>query len=87
MESCPEIMLMTLDGTKNGETRPGPRFMHVVWVASMVLMPPIPEPMATPTLSPSPLASSSPASRTAWIPAIIPYWMNGSIRRASLRSM
>ena len=52
IDNLPEIMLMMLDGTKNGDTRPGPRSRHVEWVSSMVLMPPIPEPMATPILSP-----------------------------------
>ena len=44
-----EIILMTLPGTKNGETRRSPLFIRVC--GSDVAMPPIPEPMATPAIA------------------------------------
>ena len=48
IDRLPEIMLMMLAGTKKGDTRRGPLFSSVACVSSIVLMPPIPEPMATP---------------------------------------
>ncbi len=48
IDTLPEIMLMTLAGTKNGDTRRGPLSSSTECVSSIVRMPPIPEPIATP---------------------------------------
>jgi hypothetical protein len=47
----------------------------------------MPEPMMTPTLSPSSLAMSIPESATACFAATKPKWVYRSLRRASLGSM
>ena len=60
MDKCPDTMLIMLEGTKNGETLFGPRSKRTWWQVSMVLIPPIPDPIATPTLDKSESESSSP---------------------------
>ncbi len=48
IDRWPEIMLMIVAGTKNGETRRGPASSIFEWFCSIVWTPPIPEPTATP---------------------------------------
>ena len=80
MDTLPAIMLMIVDGTKNGDTRRGPDSSSTLCWASMFGRPPIPEPIETPTRSrSSPSAFSSPAWRTACAEAAMPYWTNRSI--------
>ena len=85
MDTLPAIMLMIVDGTKNGDTRRGPDSSSTLCWASMLGRPPMPEPMETPTRSrSSPSASSSPAWRTAWAEAAMPYCTKRSIFLTSL---
>ena len=88
IDTWPEIMLMIEAGTKNGEIRRGPRLAYSICVSSISGRPPMPEPTSTPMRSAISSLSSSPvgrpASRTAWIDAANPKWMNVSMWRASL---
>ncbi len=68
----PEIMLMIEPGTKNGDTRRGPRLTSSVCVSSISGRPPMPEPMMTPTRSALASVTSMPLSRSAWSPAAMP---------------
>src|SRR3990172_5810801 len=49
--------------------------------------PPIPEPILTPMRSAFSGVTCSPESRSAWIPAAMPKWINVSMRRASFADM
>ena len=86
-ERSPEIMLMMLMGTKNGETRRGPRSLMTRVVSSIVPMPPMPEPICTPMRSALASVTSSPESLIASMPAAMPSWMKRSMRRASFSEM
>ena len=71
-------------GTKNGEMRRGPCSNRDRQLFSILVRPPIPEPMDTPIRSRLASVTSRPESRTAWKLAARPYWMNRSSLRASL---
>src|ERR1035437_4458480 len=53
----------------------------------MIGRPPIPEPILTPMRSAFSGVTSSPESRSAWIPAATPNWMHVSMQRASFADM
>ena len=65
MARLPAIMLMMVLGTKNGDSLRGPESISFWWFSSMLVNPPMPEPMATPMRSPFSLSISRPASRRA----------------------
>jgi hypothetical protein len=78
-----------LAGMKKGETRPSPRSRIRSAVSMMEISPPIPLPTMVPVSSGSGTVIGrppSPAERSASSAATSAYWMNQSIRRASLRS-
>ena len=83
METCPAARLMIAEGMKKGEILRGPPLSRALCSRSMVLKPPIPEAMKTPTSVPSPPFVGSPASRNANSDAAIAYWMKTSIFRTS----
>ena len=87
IDRFPAIMLMIDPGTKNGETFRGPDSFICRLVSSMVFIPPIPDPIATPALSLLIKETSRPASSKASTPAAIPYCMKSSMRLASLVAM
>src|SRR5262249_47082033 len=78
MDSWPEAMLTMRDGTKNGETRLGPRSRMTRCHSRMVRMPPMPEPTSAPARVASTWEKSILASSTASTPATIAYWMKRS---------
>jgi len=76
IETTPAAMSPMNIGTKKGEIRPGPSCISTVCCASKVSIPPIPEPMITPSRSGSyPVPSPSPASCIACTAAAIAYWV------------
>ena len=68
----PETIFMMEEGTKKGEILFGPFSRKRSAVFSIVEMPPIPAPIATPILSALDSLTSSPLSSNACIPAAIP---------------
>ena len=72
IDSWPEIMLMMVPGTKNGEILRGPPAINASCVVSINGRPPIPEPMQTPICSRAYLSRSMPESFNASIPAASP---------------
>ena len=91
IDTWPEIMLMIDAGTKNGETRRGPRLVSSACVASIMGSPPMPEPMLQPMRTASSWDSASPVGKplscTACIAAASPRWMKRSMWRASFSGM
>ncbi len=79
IDKLPEIILIILAGTKNGDILLAPLFLNVSLVFSILGRPPIPDPIDTPTLLASKSQSRSFESVTASMPAAIPYCMNMSI--------
>ncbi len=73
--TSPAHMLPISDGIVKGETLRGPRSARTRSWFSKVYMPPIPEPMMTPTRSPSSFAMSRPESATACFAATNPKWV------------
>ena len=65
MESVPEIILIIEPGTKKGVTLRGPDALICSAVSSIVVIPPIPEPTATPNRSASKPLSCNPESSSA----------------------
>ncbi len=72
IETVPAIMLMMEPGTKNGETRRGPRFIISLWLSSIIGSPPMPEPMTQPMRSRLASVTSMPLSRSASAAAATP---------------
>src|SRR6185437_11363800 len=74
MDRCPEIMLMMLAGTKNGEILRGlsPALRYAPYSCSIVSRPPMPAPHTAPQRVGSVLLKSMPLSVTAWMPAATP---------------
>ena len=70
-------------GTTKGLTLRGPPSISRAWFASIVSMPPMPLPIATPRRSKSPALKSMPQSRAASTAAPRPYRQKRSIRFAS----
>ena len=62
MEIWPAAMLAIMVGMKKGEMRDGPCSRSLVWVASRVSMPPMPQPTMTETSSASSAGIFQPAS-------------------------
>ena len=73
------------DGTRNGDTRPGPLWKKTSNCSSSVPRPPMPLPIMQPMSSPS-AAMSSPDCSIASAEAAIARCVKRSIRRTSLRS-
>ena len=73
METWPAARLMIADGMKNGEILRGPPLSSALCSRSMVLKPPIPEAMKTPTSVPSLPSVGRPASSRANSEAAIAY--------------
>ena len=73
IESWPEIMLMMVPGTKNGEILRGPpASIGIMRGSSISGRPPMPEPMQTPICSRVSLSRSRPESLSASMPAARP---------------
>ena len=75
------------DGMKKGEIFRGPPSSSALCSRSMVVKPPIPEAMKTPTRGASSGVTTSAASSTANCDAAIAYWMKTSIFLTSFFSM
>jgi len=68
IDTCPAAMSEIIIGMKNGLTRPGPFSSCTECWLSKVSMPPIPDPMSTPTRSRSSVSRSSPEVLSAsWL--------------------
>src|SRR6266446_170136 len=78
---------MIADGMKNGEIFRGPPSSSALCSRSMVLNPPMPEPMDTPTAGAVSGVTVSDASSIANCDAAIAYWMKASIFLTSFFSM
>ena len=87
IDKKPEIMLVMVEGTKNGDTRLGPLFVSFKWFCSICSKPPIPEPIATPTRCALSCEIVKPESTKACLPAAIPSWIKRSIFLVSFFSM
>ena len=70
-------------GTINGDTFLYPFSKYILWLFSMVSIPPIPEPKLTPALVRSVEESKKPESVIACEAATTPYWINVSNLRDS----
>ncbi len=79
METWPAARLMMDAGMKNGEIRRGPPSMSALCSRSMVLNPPIPDAMNTPTRVAMSSVTDTPASSMANWEAAMAYWMKTSI--------
>ena len=86
IDTCPDARLMMAAGMKNGEMRRGPPSRNARCSRSIVVNPPIPEAMNTPTRGPSAGVIVSFASSTANCEAAIAYWMKTSIFLTSFLS-
>src|SRR5437870_1363073 len=78
---------MIAEGMKNGEILRGPPSSSALCSRSMVVNPPMPEAMKTPTRGASSLVTSSRESSIANCDAAIAYWMKMSIFLTSFFSM
>src|SRR5262245_45865156 len=87
IDTCPAARLMIADGMKNGEILRGPPSSSALCSRSMVVNPPIPEAMNTPTFGASAGVICSRASSMANCDAAIAYWMKTSIFLTSFFSM
>ena len=87
MDTCPAARLMMAAGMKNGEIRRGPPSMSAWCSRSIVVKPPIPEAMNTPTRADSSGVTVRSASSIANCEAAIANWMKTSIFLTSLFSM
>src|SRR3954453_19442544 len=79
METWPAARLMIDAGMKNGEIRRGPPSRRALCSRSMVLNPPMPEAMKTPTRAAFASVTVTAASSIAHCAAAIAYWMKTSI--------
>ncbi len=87
IETWPAARLMMADGMKNGEIFRGPPSSSALCSRSMVVNPPMPDAMNTPTRGLISGVTVNPASSTAnWLAAIA-YWMKTSIFLTSFFSM
>ena len=86
IETWPAARLMMAEGIKKGEILRGPPSSSALCSRSIVVNPPIPDAMNTPTRGAISGVTSSPASSTANCDAAIAYWMKTSIFLTSLRS-
>src|SRR5256885_7752616 len=78
---------MMADGMKNGEILRGPPSSSALCSRSMVVNPPMPDAMKTPTRSAFSFVIGTPASSIANCEAAIAYWMKTSIFLTSFFSM
>ena len=92
--TCPAAIFTMAEGTKNGEILRGPSLLSFTAVSSMVVIPPIPEPIITPIRSGSTCCTGAacnslikPACFKACAAAATPYCTKVSYRRASLAFM
>ena len=79
IDTWPAARLMMADGMKNGEIFRGPPSSSALCSRSMVVNPPMPEPMNTPTSRAFSGVIVSLASSIANCDAAIAYWMKTSI--------
>src|SRR5438477_2477920 len=79
MDTWPAARLMIAEGIKNGEIFRGPPSRSALCSRSIVVNPPMPEAMNTPTRGPSSGVIASSASSTANCDAAMAYWMKTSI--------
>src|SRR5438067_1683409 len=87
IETWPAARLMIAEGMKNGEILRGPPSSSALCSRSIVVNPPMPDAMNTPTRGASAAVTSSRASSTAYCDAAIAYWMKMSIFLTSFFSM
>src|SRR5215208_7201816 len=79
METCPDARLMMADGMKKGEIRRGPPSSSALCSRSIVVKPPIPDAMKTPTRGAMSGVTFSPESSIANCDAAMANWMKMSI--------
>src|SRR5688572_1217341 len=87
IDTWPAARLMIADGMKKGEILRGPPSRSALCSRSIVVNPPIPEAMNTPTRGASSGVTSSFASSTANCDAAMAYWMKMSTFLTSFFSM
>src|SRR5216684_3476664 len=87
IDTWPEARLMMAEGMKNGEILRGPPSRSALCSRSIVVNPPMPDAMNTPTRGPSAGVTSSCESSIANCEAAIAYWMKMSIFLTSFFSM
>src|SRR5262249_10004604 len=87
IDTWPAARLMMAEGMKNGEILRGPPSSSALCSRSMVVNPPIPDAMNTPTRGASSDVTSSCESSIANCDAAIAYWMKMSIFLTSFFSM
>ena len=85
IETCPEAMSPSIIGTRNGLTRFGPLLSMISCCSVIVMIPPTPLPIRTPTRAASSAAISMPASSSASTVASQANWANRSSLLDSLR--
>ncbi len=83
METRPLAMLLIIMAMVKGDTRDGPRSKRRRHSSSMLLRPPMPEPIMTPKRSRSTASRSMPESARALLAAAMASWVKRSVRRAS----
>ena len=86
IDTWPAARLMIADGMKNGEIRLGPPLSSASCSRSMVLNPPMPEPMKTPTSGALSAVIARRESSIANCAAATAYWMKTSIFLTSFLS-
>src|SRR3954464_161779 len=86
IDTCPAARLMIADGMKNGEILRGPPSSSALCSRSIVVNPPIPDAMKTPTRRDGSGGMVSPESSIAYCDAAIAYWMKMSIFLTSFLS-
>ena len=87
IDTWPEARLMMADGMKKGEIRRGPPSSSALCSRSMVVNPPIPDAMNTPTRGAISGVTFSPESSIANCDAAMANWMKTSIFLTSFFSM
>src|SRR6476659_7005362 len=87
IDTWPAARLMIAEGMKNGEILRGPPSSSALCSRSMVVNPPMPDAMKTPTRGASSGVTTSRASSIANCDAAIAYWMKMSIFLTSFFSM
>ena len=86
IDTRPAAMSVIIMGTRNGDTRPGPRESNLACSISRVFRPPIPEPMIVPMRARSSVLRSSPESLITCSAAKSAKSMFRSVRLISLGS-
>src|SRR5215218_4675693 len=79
IETCPDARLMIAEGMKNGEMRRGPPSSSALCSRSIVVKPPMPDAMNTPTRGAMSGVTFSPESSIANCDAAMANWMKMSI--------